>query len=94
MLKINQDQKAFSMPVSHLFEVITDIVSHPHIVITSHDKQRTAKIFLALQDYVSNYTFIEQDGSPRIDPDFALDFDTYVESIFDEKELDEIRKMG
>jgi hypothetical protein len=94
MLKINQDQKAFSMPVSHLFEVITDIVSHPHTVITSHDKQRTAKIFLALQDYVSNYTFIEQDGSPRIDPDFALDFDTYVESIFDEKELDEIRKMG
>jgi hypothetical protein len=94
MLKINQDQKAFSMPVSHLFEVITDIVSHPHTVITSHDKQRTAKIFLALQDYVSNYTFIEQDGSPRIDPDFALDFDTYVENTFDEKELDEIRKMG
>ena len=82
------------MPVSHLFEVITDIVSHPHTVITSHDKQRTAKIFLALQDYVSNYTFIEQDGSPRIDPDFALDFDTYVENTFDEKELDEIRKMG
>jgi hypothetical protein len=93
MLKINQDQKAFSMPVSHLFEVIENIVSHPHTTITSHDKQRTAKIFLALQDYVSNYTFIEQDGSPRIDPDFALDFDTYVESIFDEKELDEIRKM-
>jgi hypothetical protein len=93
-LEINQDQKAFSMPVSHLFEVITNIVAHPHKVLTTHDKQRTAKIFLALQDYVSNYTFIEQDGSPRIDPDFALDFDTFVENNFNEKELEQIHSMG
>jgi hypothetical protein len=93
-LEINQDQKAFSIKPEELFEVIQNIVSHPHKVQTSHDKQRAAKIFLALQDYVSNYTFIEQDGSPRVDPDFALDFDHYVESIFDEKELDEIRRMS
>jgi hypothetical protein len=93
-LEINQDQKAFSIKQEELFEVVCRIIAHPHTSITTHDKQRTAKIFLALQDYVSNYTFIEQDGSPRIDPDFALDFDTYVESIFDEKELYEIRRMG
>jgi len=94
MLKLDPNQKSYTMKMEELFTTIQNIVSHPHTVITSHDKQRTAKIFLALQDYVSNYTFIEQDGSPRIDPDFALDFDTYVESIFDEKELDEIRKMN
>ena len=92
-LEINQDQKAFSMPVSHLFGVITDIVSHPHKVQTTHDKQRAAKIFLALQDYVGNYTQCYEDSGCFVDTDPALDFDTYVESIFDEKELDEISKM-
>jgi hypothetical protein len=93
-LEINQDQKAFSMPVSHLFEVITNIVAHPHTSITSHDKQRAAKIFLALQDYVGNHTQCYEDSGCFVDTDPALDFDTYVESIFDEKELDEIRRMG
>jgi hypothetical protein len=93
-LEINQDQKAFSMPVSHLFEVVTNIVAHPHTVITSHDKQRAAKIFLALQDYVGNHTQCWEDSGCFVDTDPALDFDTYVESIFDEKELDEIRRMG
>jgi hypothetical protein len=92
-LEINQDQKAFSMPVSHLFEVITNIVAHPHTSITSHDKQRAAKIFLALQDYVGNHTQCYEDSGCFVDTDPALDFDTYVESIFDEKELDEISKM-
>jgi hypothetical protein len=93
-LEINQDQKAFSMPVSHLFEVITNIVAHPHTSITSHDKQRAAKIFLALQDYVGNYTQCYEDSGCFVDRDPALDFDTYVESIFDEGELDEIRSMS
>ena len=93
-LEINQDQKAFSMPVSHLFEVITDIVAHPHTVITSHDKQRAAKIFLALQDYVGNHVQGIEGFGHFVYSEPALDFDTYVESIFDEKELDEIRKMS
>ena len=92
-LEINQDQKAFSMPVSHLFEVIQNIVSHPHKVQTTHDKYRAAKIFLALQDYVGNYTQCYEDSGCFVDTDPALDFDTYVESIFDEKELNEISKM-
>jgi hypothetical protein len=93
-LEINQDQKAFSMPVFHLFEVVTNIVAHPHTVITSHDKQRAAKIFLALQDYVGNHTQCWEDSGCFVDTDPALDFDTYVESIFDEKEMDEIRRMN
>ena len=93
MLKLDQNQKSYTMKMEELFTTIENIVAHPHITITSHDKQRAAKIFLALQDYVSNYTFIEQDGGARIDPDFALDFDHYVESIFDEEELDDIRRM-
>ena len=93
-LEINQDQKAFSMPVSHLFEVITNIVAHPHTSITSHDKQRAAKIFLALQDYVGNHVQGIEGFGHFVYSEPALDFDTYVESIFDEKEMDEIRRMG
>jgi len=93
MLKINEDQKGYSIKLEELFGAITNIVAHPHFSVTSHDTQRAAKIFLALQSYVGNHTFIEQDGGARIDPDVALDFDGYVESIFDGKELDEIYKM-
>jgi len=93
-LEINQDQKAFSMPVSHLFEVVCRIIAHPHKVQTTHDKQRAAKIFLALQDYVGNHTQCWEDSGCFVDTDPALDFDTYVESIFDEKQMDEIRRMG
>jgi hypothetical protein len=93
-LEINQDQKAFSMPVSHLFEVITNIVAHPHTSITSHDKQRAAKIFLALQDYVGNHVQGIEGFGHFVYSEPALDFDTYVESIFNEEELDDIRKMS
>jgi hypothetical protein len=82
------------MPVSHLFEVITNIVAHPHTSITSHDKQRAAKIFLALQDYVGNHVQGIEGFGHFVYSEPALDFDTYVESIFDEKELDEIRRMN
>jgi hypothetical protein len=93
-LKINQNQKAFSIQLEELFEVITHIVSHPHKVQTSHDKQRAAKIFLALQDYVSNHVEGQEGFGHFVMSEPALDFDTYVESIFNEKELDEITKMG
>lgn len=93
-LEINQNQKAFSIQLEELFDVITNIVSHPHKVQTSHDKQRAAKIFLAIQDYVSNHVQGWEDIGHYVMSEPALDFDTYVESIFDEKELDEIVKMG
>jgi hypothetical protein len=93
-LKVNVNQQPFSMKIGELFDVITNIVAHPHTSITSHDKQRTAKIFLALQDYVSNHVEGQEGFGHFVMSEPALDFDHYVESIFDEKELDEIAKMG
>jgi hypothetical protein len=92
-LKVNVDQKAFSIKVEELFDVITNIVAHPHTSITSHDRQRAAKIFLSLQDYVSNHVEGWEDIGHYVMSEPALDFDTYVESIFDKKELDEIHRM-
>ena len=92
-LKVNVDQKAFSMEIGELFDVVCRIIAHPHTAITKHDKQRAAKIFLALQDYVSNHVQGHEGFGHFVMSEPALDFDTYVESIFDEKELDEIRKM-
>jgi hypothetical protein len=90
---LNPEAKAFSYTREQLFEVVCCIIAHPHTSITIHDKQRAAKIFLALQDYVGNYTQCYEDSGCFVDTDPALDFDTYVESIFDEDELNEIRKM-
>jgi hypothetical protein len=92
-LKVNVNQKPFSMKVEELFDVITNIVAHPHTSITSHDKQRTAKIFLALQDYVSNHVEGWEDIGHYVMSEPALDFDTYLEGIFNEDELDEISRM-
>jgi hypothetical protein len=92
-LKVNVDQKPFSMKVEELFDVITNIVAHPHSAITKHDKERAAKIFLALQDYVSNHIQGQEGFGHFVMSEPALDFDTYLESIFDEDELDEISRM-
>ena len=93
-LEINANQPAFSIEVKELFDVVTNIVAHPHTSIVSHDKYRAAKIFLALQDYIGNHVQGIEGFGHFVYSEPALDFDTYVESIFDEKELDEIRKMG
>ena len=91
-LKVNVDQKAFSMKVEELFDVIANIVAHPHTAVVKHDRERAAKIFLALQDYVYNHTECwENTGCFVSEP--ALDFDTYLESIFNQDELDEISRM-
>ena len=91
-LKVNVDQKAFSMKVEELFDVITNIVAHPHTAIVKHDRERAAKIFLALQDYVYNHTECwENTGCFVSEP--ALDFDTYLEGIFDEDEMYDIHNM-
>lgn len=93
-LEINANQPAFSIDVEELFDVITNIVAHPHTVITFHDKQRAAKIFLALQDYVSNHVQGQEGFGHFVMSEPALDFDTFVENNFDEKELEQIRNMG
>jgi hypothetical protein len=92
-LKVNVDQKAFSMKVDELFDVITNIVAHPHTAIVKHDRERAAKIFLALQDYVSNHVQGYEDIGHYVMSEPALDFDTYLESIFNQDELNEISRM-
>ncbi len=91
-LKVNVDQETFSMKVDELFDVITNIVAHPHTAIVKHDRERAAKIFLALQDYVYNHTECwENTGCFVSEP--VLDFDTYLEGIFDEDEMYDIHNM-
>ncbi len=93
-LEVNVDQKAFSITIDELFEVVTSIVAHPHTAIVSHDKYRAAKIFLALQDYISNHVQGIEGFGHFVYSEPALDFDTYVEENFNEKELEQIRSMG
>lgn len=93
-LEINANQPGFSIGVDELFDVVTKIVAHPHTAIVSHDKYRAAKIFLALQDYVSNHVQGWEDIGHYVMSEPALDFDTFVEDNFNEKELEHIRSMG
>ena len=92
-LKVNVDQEAFSMKVDELFDVITNIVAHPHTAIVKHDRERAAKIFLALQDYVSNHVQGQEGFGHFVMSEPALDFDTYLGSIFDEDEMYDIHNM-
>ena len=92
-LKVNVNQKAFSMEIGELFDVITNIVAHPHTSIVKHDRERTAKIFLALQDYVSNHVQGQEGFGHFVMSEPALDFDTYLEGIFNEDEMYDIHKM-
>jgi hypothetical protein len=93
-LEVNAYQPAFSIGVEELFEVVTSIVAHPHIAITTHDKHRAAKIFLALQDYIGNHVQGIEGFGHFVYSEPALDFDHYVEDNFNEKELEQIRSMG
>jgi hypothetical protein len=94
VLQVNPYQKAYSIELDQLFEVVTSIVAHPHTAITTHDKHRAAKIFLALQDYVSNHVQGIEGFGHFVYSEPALDFDTFVENNFNEKELEQIRSMG
>ena len=93
-LQINTNQKAFSITIDELFDVVTKIVAHPHTAIVSHDKYRAAKIFLALQDYASNHVQGWEDIGHYVMSEPALDFDTFVENNFNEKDLEQIHSMG
>ena len=93
-LEVNPYQTAYSIELDELFEVVTSIVAHPHTAITTHDKHRAAKIFLALQDYIGNHVQGIEGFGHFVYSEPALDFDTYVENNFNEKELEQIRSMG
>ena len=81
------------MEIGELFDVIANIVAHPHTAIVKHDRERAAKIFLALQDYVSNHVQGHEGFGHFVYSEPALDFDTYLEGIFDEDEICDIHNM-
>ncbi len=93
-LEVNPYQKAFSIELDELFEVVTSIVAHPHTAITTHDKHRAAKIFIALQDYIGNHVQGIEGFGHFVYSEPALDFDHYIEDNFNEKELEQILSMG
>ena len=93
-LEVNVDQKAFSITIDELFDVITNIIAHPHTTLTFHDIQRAGKIFLALQDYISNHVQGQEGFGHFVMSEPALDFDTFVENNFNEKDLEQIHNMG
>jgi len=43
MLKLDPNQKSYTMKMEDLFTTIENIVAHPHFSVTSHDKQRAAQ---------------------------------------------------
>jgi hypothetical protein len=75
---LNQKAKAFSYTREELFECITKIVAHPHKTITEHDKSRAMAIMLVFDDYFSNYTESDNDGSYYVYERDEMDFWQFV----------------
>ena len=75
---LNPEAKAFSYTREELFECITKIVAHPHSVVTSHDEARALAILLVFDDYFTNYTESDNNGSHYVYERDELDFQDFV----------------
>ena len=76
--KLNQEAKAFSYTREELFECITKIVAHPHKTITEHDQSRALAVMLVFEDYFSNFTESDNNGSHYVYERDELDFQDFV----------------
>jgi hypothetical protein len=76
--KLDENAKEFSYTPEELFDCVARIVSHPHTVITDHDKARAMAIFLTFSDYLSNYTESDSYGGHCVYERDATDFEGYV----------------
>jgi hypothetical protein len=95
--KLNQEAKAFSYTREELFDCITRIVAHPHSAVTSHDKSRAMAIMLVFDDYFSNYTESDNDGSYYVYERDETDFWQFVKDKlgiddYDGVDVDEVLK--
>ena len=88
--KLNEEAKAFSYTREELFDCITQIVAHPHKVVTDHDKARAMAIFLTFADYLGNYTESDNNHGYLIYESDATDFDGYVMEMLDLKDYSEV----
>ena len=75
---LNPNTIAFSYTREELFECITKIVAHPHKTITQHDESRALAIMLVFEDYFSNYTESDNNGSHYVYERDELDFEDFV----------------
>ena len=94
---LNPEAKPFSYTRENLFSCITRIVSHPHSVVTSHDEARALAILLVFDDYFTNYTESDNNGSHYVYERDELDFQDFVRfklgiSDYDAVDADEVLK--
>ena len=75
---LNQEAKAFTYTREELFECITKIVAHPHKTITEHDQSRALAIMVVFDDYFSNYTESDNNGSHYVYERDELEFEDFV----------------
>jgi len=75
---LNSEAKAFSYTREELFECITKIVAHPHTAITKHDQSRALAIMVVFDDYLTNYTESDNNGSHYVYEQDATDFTHFV----------------
>jgi len=76
--QLSPEAKAFSYTREELFECITKIVAHPHTAITKHDQSRALAIMLVFEDYFSNFTESDNNGSHYVYERDELDFQDFV----------------
>lgn len=86
--KLNQEAKAFSYTRKELFDCVTRIIAHPHKVVTDHDEARAMAIMLVFDDYYSNYTESDNDGSYFVYERDETDFWQFVKDKFDIDDYD------
>lgn len=94
---LNPEAKPFSYNREELFDCITKIVAHPHKTITEHDESRALAIMLVFDDYFSNYTESDNDGSHFVYERDEMDFWQFVKdklniNDYDAVNVDEILK--
>ena len=95
--KLNEKANELAYTREGLFDCITRIISHPHTVITEHDKTRAMAIFLVLSDYLGNYTESDNNGGHYVYESDATDFEGFVlemlgEDIYGSVTADDVLK--
>ena len=95
--KLNEDAPAFSYTREELFECIKRIVAHPHKTLTSHDESRALAIFTVFDDYFTNYTQSDNNGSHYVYECDATDLTDFVRfklgiGDYDAVDVDEVLK--
>ena len=88
--KLNEEAKAFSYTREELFDCVARIVSHPHTVVTDHDKARAMAIFVTFADYLGNYTESDNNHGHCVYESDATDFEGLVLEMLDEDQHDSV----